>query len=71
MTTLRRVIQIMAIALNAVWAARVIWNVWGLLPPWHRILLNNPFGPGHGWVVLNAFFTPTLAVVALLWSFRW
>ena len=71
MTPLRRVIHIVAIVLNALWTARIAWGVWGLLPPWQRILLTNPFGPGHGWIVLNALLTPTLAVVALVWSFRW
>jgi len=69
MTALRLIVHIAAIVLNVFWGARVIWSVWGLLPPWQRVLLDNPFGHGEGWIVLVSFVTPLLGLFALLWSF--
>jgi len=68
MTVLRWLIHFAAIVLNAFWAARVVWSVWGLVS-WHRVLHSNPFDYG-GWLVWASLSAPTLAVVALLWSFR-
>jgi hypothetical protein len=69
MTVLRRVIHIAAIVLNALWAVRVVWSVWGLVN-WHAVLHSNPFDNG-GWIVGGAFFAPVLGIVTLVWSFKW